>query len=123
MNPAEERRREALLRDAGAGVAQERAALTERLAEMAEDRTRLVAASQNSNADDEHDPEGQTIAYERSQLAALTEAVSSHLAELDGAADRLAEGTYGDCEVCGEPIPVERLLVRPAARTCVTHAT
>nr|WP_231134935.1 TraR/DksA C4-type zinc finger protein [Motilibacter deserti] len=31
-------------------------------------------------------------------------------------------GTYGRCEVCGEPIPAERLEVRPSARTCVRCA-
>ena len=31
----------------------------------------VVAASRSSNADDEHDPEGATIAFERQQVAAL----------------------------------------------------
>ncbi|NHA68047.1 TraR/DksA family transcriptional regulator [Phycicoccus flavus] len=89
---------------------------------MEEDLRRLVEASRDSNADDEHDPEGQTIAYERSQLMALTDGLRTRLAELDAAGERVAAGTYGRCEVCGEPIPVERLEARPTARTCVTHA-
>ena len=31
----------------------------------------MVAASRDSNADDEHDPEGATIAFERAQLRAI----------------------------------------------------
>ncbi|MBD3782743.1 MAG: TraR/DksA C4-type zinc finger protein [Micrococcales bacterium] len=89
---------------------------------MEDDMARLVAASVDSNADDEHDPEGQTIAYERSQLAALTAGLRAHLGELDAALVRVEEGRYGLCTVCGEPIPDGRLEARPTARTCVRHA-
>jgi RNA polymerase-binding transcription factor DksA len=107
---------------AAALVARQRADLRERLAGMDRDMERMVAASVDSNADDEHDPEGQTIAYERAQLASLTGALRQHLVELDAAAARIADGTYGRCAVCGEPIAAARLEARPAARTCVAHA-
>jgi RNA polymerase-binding transcription factor DksA len=81
----------------------------------------LVAASRDSNADDEHDPEGQTIAYERSQLSAVTSQAREHLAEVDAAIERVAAGTYGVCEVCGRPIDPARLDARRTARTCVHH--
>lgn len=108
--------------DPAARIDAERAALRERLGAMAADMDRMVEASRDSNADDEHDPEGQTIAYERSQLAALTDGVRARLAELDEAAARIADGTYGWCAVCGERIPDGRLEARPTARTCVAHA-
>jgi hypothetical protein len=38
---------------------------------MTKDLESVIAASADSNADDEHDPEVQTIAYEQSQLSAL----------------------------------------------------
>ena len=82
----------------------------------------LFEASRDSNADDEHDPEGQTIAYERSQLAAITAQTRDRLDEVEAALERVSDGTYGRCEVCGEPIPLARLEARPAARTCVRHA-
>ena len=111
-------------RPAGAAVrlAEERRDLVTRIAGMAHDMAALVEASRDSNADDEHDPEGQTIAYERSQLLALTEQAREHLAEVDAALERVATGTYGLCEVCHEPIAVPRLEARPTARTCVQHA-
>ncbi|MGE3810299.1 MAG: TraR/DksA family transcriptional regulator [Candidatus Nanopelagicales bacterium] len=93
-----------------------------RLAAMQRDLGSVFEASTDSNADDEHDPEGQTIAYERSQLAALITSAEEHLAGIDAARRRLDNGTYGICEVCGEPIPAARLDVRPTARTCVQHA-
>jgi DnaK suppressor protein len=79
----------------------------------------LFEASQDSNADDEHDPEGTTIAYERAQLTAVLEASRRRLADLDDALARVAAGTYGICATCGQPIPPERLEARPFARTCV----
>jgi DnaK suppressor protein len=36
------------------------------------------------------------------------------------ALERLDAGTYGDCEVCHEPIALQRLLVEPAALRCVS---
>jgi RNA polymerase-binding transcription factor DksA len=79
----------------------------------------LFAASRDSNADDEHDPEGSTIAYERAQLTAVLDAARRHLADIDEALRRLEAGAYGICERCGRPIPADRLAVRPFARTCV----
>src|SRR3954453_8207690 len=80
----------------------------------------LFEASRASNADDEHDPEGSTIAYERAQLTAVLDAARRRLADLDDALDRLAAGTYGRCERCGHPVPPARLEARPSARTCIT---
>jgi RNA polymerase-binding transcription factor DksA len=40
------------------------------------------------------------------------------LAETEAALHRLDLGTYGDCLDCGEAIPLERLLVQPAALRC-----
>ena len=82
----------------------------------------VVDAVEGSNADDEHDPEGATIAYERSQLGALVDQAQEHLDEIDAALARVDAGTYGRCEVCGSPIPTERLEARPTARTCIRHA-
>ena len=93
-----------------------------RLASLTRDLEALFAASADSNADDEHDPEGQTIAYERSQLSALIQVAQEHLAGIEAAAGRLQRGTYGICEVCDQPIPAARLEARPTARTCVRHA-
>jgi DnaK suppressor protein len=104
-----------------ARLAQERAALTARLDRLSADMSALVDASRDSNADDEHDPEGQTIAYERAQLAAVISQAESHLAELEAALARVADGTYGVCEICHQTIAAERLAARPTARTCVHH--
>ena len=100
----------------------QRADAVAQLAQLTGDHDAMVAASRDTNADDEHDPEGATIAFERSQLDALVRQVRSDLTEIDAALDRLAAGGYGVCERCGDPIPDARLDARPAARTCVACA-
>ncbi|TDD19150.1 TraR/DksA family transcriptional regulator [Kribbella turkmenica] len=94
-----------------------------RLASLTDDFDDVVAASRDANADDEHDPEGATIAFERSQVTALTQQIRTQLAEIDAALGRLAAGTYGLCERCGQPIAAARLEARPTARTCITCAS
>jgi len=100
----------------------ERRRTTERVARLEADHAGFVQASLGSNADDEHDPEGATIAFERSQVEALLRQLQEHLAEITAAEERLADGSYGRCERCGAVIPAARLEARPAARTCVTCA-
>jgi DnaK suppressor protein len=102
---------------------EEREEVRARLASMSADLASLFAASVDSNADDEHDPEGQTIAYERSQLEALIRGARDHLAGIEAGLLRLEQGSYGICEVCHQPIPMARLDARPTARTCIQHAT
>ena len=82
----------------------------------------LVAAAETSNADDEHDPEGATIAFERSQLSAQLDAAQAALDEVAHALDRVRDGSYGICRVCGRPIAAARLGARPTATACVTCA-
>lgn len=106
-----------------ARLERERDDLLARLARLDEDMTGFFEASRDSNADDEHDPEGQTIAFERSQLAAVTAQTREHLAEVEAAIERVRAGTYGTCEACGQPINPLRLEARPTARTCVEHAS
>lgn len=94
-----------------------------RLAGLTDDYAGVVSASRDANADDEHDPEGATIAFERSQIGAFVEQVRDHLAEIDAALARLDDGSYGTCERCGGPIGDARLEARPEARTCISCAT
>jgi RNA polymerase-binding protein DksA len=101
----------------------ERQETLQRLATLTDDFAEVVAASRDSNADDEHDPEGATIAFERSQLDALANQARGHLAEIDAAIARLEDGTYGMCEQCGQPISDARLRARPVARACITCAS
>jgi DnaK suppressor protein len=101
----------------------ERAAVLAQVAALTREFEGVVAASRSSNADDEHDPEGATIAFERQQVVALLEAARRRLSDVEAALARRAAGGYGVCEVCGSSIPAERLAARPSARTCVACAS
>lgn len=83
----------------------------------------IVDATRLTSTDDEHDPEGSTIAFERSQTSSLLASSRAHLADVDAALQRLADGGYGHCERCGGRIARERLVARPAARTCIACAS
>lgn len=105
-----------------ARIAEERASTEQLLAGLHSDLAGMIAASAGANADDEHDPEGATIAFERAQLSALVEQAEARLTELARAEQRLRDGSYPRCESCGGPIGEQRLLARPATRRCVSCA-
>lgn len=115
MNVDTERRFRTLLESERA----ERQAL---VTSLRNDITAVGEARQDSNVDDEHDPEGSTIAFELSQASTLLRESSNRLEEIDAALQRLDDGSYGICAACGEPIPEGRLEIRPWTRYCVRHA-
>ncbi|WP_369810793.1 TraR/DksA family transcriptional regulator [Isoptericola sp. b408] len=101
----------------------ERLALTEdRIARQRAVVDGIVASVRGENVDDEHDPEGATLAWERQQAAALLAEAEQERDALHAALDRVEAGTYGVCEVCGRAIPAGRLEARPATTRCVEHA-
>lgn len=100
----------------------ERERLTAQITALQREFDRVVEASASSNADDEHDPEGSTIAFERAQVAALLDTSRRRLADVDRALEHVASGDYGRCARCGRDIGVERLLARPAASLCIDCA-
>ena len=51
-------------------------------------------------------------------IATVTRDVGE-LAEVDGALARIAEGGYGTCSDCGEPIGWPRLNAQPTAERCI----
>jgi DnaK suppressor protein len=107
----------------GGRLEAERDAAQAQIAALTREFDQVVDASRQSNADDEHDPEGATIAFERQQVASLLTAARRRLADVEAALERRAAGGYGVCQTCGRPIAPERLAARPAARTCITCAT
>jgi DnaK suppressor protein len=82
----------------------------------------IVEASEWTSNDDEHDPEGSTVAYERAQAQGLLRQAQTDLVELDRAEERLRDGTYGSCRICGRAIGAPRLDALPATTTCIACA-
>jgi RNA polymerase-binding transcription factor DksA len=104
-------------------LAAEREKTVARVAALTRDFDDIVESSAIAPPDDEHDPEGATIAFERAQVTALLTQAHRHLADLELATTRFGDGTYGVCERCGQPIAIERLLARPTAQTCIHCAS
>jgi RNA polymerase-binding transcription factor DksA len=96
-----------------------REATAERIVGLLRERDGIVASADLTGTDDEHDPEGATLAFEREQISALLRAARERLQTLDAALERVEHGRYGSCSVCGGPIPPGRLAARPDTTTCV----
>src|SRR5580692_10152379 len=87
----------------------ERHSTLARIEALTSELEEIVASSIDANNDDEHDPEGSTVAYDRAQTAALLNEARAYLVDLDVAVSRLAAGTYAVCDRCGGNIASERL--------------
>jgi DnaK suppressor protein len=105
-----------------AALTAERAESLDRLAAIERELASAVEAAAEGTADDEHDPEGSTTAFERAQVSAVLDQVRTRVAALDDALARVDEEGFGTCERCGRPIAAERLAARPWASECVTCA-
>jgi RNA polymerase-binding protein DksA len=68
---------------------------------------------------DNHLADTATAMYDRELDEGLEEGARETLVEIDAALRRIEDGTYGICEVCGEPIGAERLSAIPWARLCI----
>ncbi len=101
----------------------ERASTLSRIASLTRQFDAIVEASALTTNDDEHDPEGATVAFERAQVGALLAGAKKHLVAVDRAVERFLDGSYGVCERCGQAIAQERLAALPAAHTCIGCAT
>src|SRR5688572_10113594 len=86
------------LADPAALIRAERERTLERIAALTRNFDDIVASTADAAVDDEHDPEGATIAFERQQVGTLIADGRRMVAALDAALERIAEGTYGICE-------------------------
>lgn len=115
MNDAEAAR----LREA---IEIERGRVGDQIANLQASFAGIVDAAELTSTDDEHDPEGSTIAYERAQVSALLTLAGDDLVALDAALERIDSGAIEACDICGGPIAFERLLALPGVRTCIRCA-
>lgn len=95
-------------------------ALEERL-QFLNERIRRIDADLGTLLD--ADFEEQAVELEdREVLEALEGSELKEIAQLERALARLADGSYGTCTGCGEPIAEKRLAALPTATTCITCA-
>jgi RNA polymerase-binding transcription factor DksA len=108
--------------DPAARLAERRAETLALVAALSKRLDGIMESSAYSTNDDEHDPEGVTVAFERAQVAGLLGQARDELAALDDAVRRLGDGRYGVCSRCGKPIGSGRLEALPATTTCINCA-
>ncbi len=82
----------------------------------------IVDGAELTSTDDEHDPEGSTIAFERALVSSLLRQAIDDRTAMRLASDRIGEIGYGVCENCTDFIGVERLLALPSALRCIACA-
>jgi DnaK suppressor protein len=70
--------------------------------------------------DRSHDAERMLASRRRALVADQAAAREAEMSEIDAALARIADGSYGQCEVCGGAIGRDRLRALPAVRRCVT---
>ena len=64
---------------------------------------------------------GEDVVGEGERYRSVVAELREDLAGVELALERLDEGTYGTCRVCGEPIPEEELEAVPVAALCAAH--
>ncbi|MCB0093679.1 MAG: TraR/DksA C4-type zinc finger protein [Caldilineaceae bacterium] len=99
-------------------------AMTNEQAKLIEERTiaqeELNTLREFMLAEVDIDPEeGDAEIFEREKNAALIAILERKLKDIDAALTSMAKGKYGICERCGQPIPPERLEVKPDATLCL----
>ena len=93
------------------------------IAQLGRDVHNVQRSRVDSSTDDEHDPEGTTLAFEQSQSSALLTQARERLQLVDDALDRIEGDDYGTCLNCGRPIGFARLTARPYTQHCILCAS
>jgi DnaK suppressor protein len=82
----------------------------------------IIDGSELVSTDDEHDPEGATIAYERAQASALLRQARADRDALVDTRRQLEQGQRVVCAVCGHDIDLERVAALPTSARCIACA-
>lgn len=90
--------------------------------EDSEFETSLRESTGELTAVDNHPADIGTETFERERDLAVDEHQNNELDQINHALDQIEDGTYGICEVCGKPIPYERLEALPFTTLCIEDA-
>jgi RNA polymerase-binding protein DksA len=107
------------------GLTEVRAALVHEHARLSSERESLQAGldevirdSASGSGDDQADSGAKTFGREQEQV--LLDRVAEAMDQTERAMARVDEGSYGNCESCGQPIGAARLEAYPRATLCVS---
>ena len=89
-------------------------------------RFQLADLGFGSTTGDHYDPnfaDSSQVTAERGEAEALAATLGQTLADVERALVKIDNGTYGQCEQCGQAIPEQRLEAMPTARRCIACAS
>tara|TARA_B100001250_G_C19328630_1_gene583665 strand:- start:246 stop:623 length:378 start_codon:yes stop_codon:yes gene_type:complete len=104
--------------------------LKKKLLQEQEDLSRILEKHQverenirlsEASSDRSPDPttaDGGSMAFELEKDLTLDENTKDLLTQVEKALERISKKKYGDCEICGKPIPVNRLDALPYTTSC-----
>jgi RNA polymerase-binding transcription factor len=100
------------------------AVLAERCAQLEDQMARMTETptDQGSISFGKRIGDGTSLAVDRIADVSAYDKLWAMLEEVKRAEQKVAVGTYGRCDVCGDPIGDERLEARPWATRCVADA-
>lgn len=64
-----------------------------------------------------------SLEINQNSLAKIGKREQNHLKKIDAALKKMEDGTFGECESCGEQIAIARLMARPVAQLCIDCKT
>ena len=104
----------------------------EQLKQILEDEKRKIQRHlediSDSSVADIETPSGDSVdlaslEINQNSLAKVGKRELNHLKKIEVALTKIQDGTYGECEECGEQIAVARLMARPVAQLCIDCKT
>lgn len=97
----------------------ERDRLTDEIRAIEEHLPEVEQISVDASGYDENLADVASDTFEREKGIAIENSVQDLLQQVEEALDRIEEGTYGVCQMCGQPIHPDRLHALPYARLCI----
>jgi DnaK suppressor protein len=97
-----------------------RTLLDSRLAELLSEADKAVSGM--SGADDEHFPDPTdraSLETDRNFLLRVKDRERKLITKVQEAIERIKDGSYGVCDICGEEITEQRLEARPVTTCCI----
>jgi RNA polymerase-binding protein DksA len=118
VRPGEEPWTEDEIAEVEAELQRERERLIEEIADADAQLAEMLRDAGEGSGDDQADAGSRT--FEREQEISLAANSVEMLEQVDRARRRMARGTYGWCETCGQPIGKLRLMAFPRATLCLS---
>jgi DnaK suppressor protein len=94
--------------------------LNKRLEELLSEAGRAVSGMSGTKEEHFPDPTDRaSLETDRNFLLRVKDRERKLILKVQEAIERLDNDEYGICEICGEPISRERLIVRPVTTSCI----